>query len=78
MSATAFHDFPEVTRSTPHGQLPEWLSVREASAYTGMSTWAIYEGVHRGEIPHRRMGPKVILIPKEFFDPSRAQKTVTP
>ncbi len=68
----------EVTRSTPYNELPQLLSVREAAAISGRTTWWVYQNIHQGNIPYRRMGPKIILIPKEYFDPSRAQAQVTP
>jgi excisionase family DNA binding protein len=68
---------PQITRSTPYDQLPQWLTVAEAASYLGVNTFFIYQNVHRGDIPHRRMGPRFILIPREYFDPSSAKQEVT-
>jgi excisionase family DNA binding protein len=68
----------EITRNTSYDEMPQYVNVREAAAFLGTSTWFIYKGIHEGQIPHRRMGPKILLIPKEYFHPSRAQKQVAP
>ncbi len=69
---------PQVSRSTSYDDLPQWLSVAEAAAYLNVTTWFVYTNIHQGNIPHRRVGPKIIQIPKEFFHPNKAQKQVTP
>lgn len=75
---TAMQDaMAEVTRNTPYSALPQLLTVAEAAAVLGTSTWFVYENVKQGHIPHRRIGPKIIQIPKEFFHPDRAMKLVT-
>ncbi len=68
---------PEVTRSTPYDEIPQWVTVHEAAALLGVTTWFVYQNVHQGNIPYRRVGPKIIQIPKEYFHPNRAQKQVT-
>lgn len=67
-----------VTRNTSYADLPQWLSAREAATYMGCTTWMIYQNIHQGNIPYRRVGPKIIQIPKEFYHPNKAQKQVTP
>lgn len=57
----------EITPKTSFDDLPEWLTVRQAAAYVGLSYWTVHQSVHRGEIPHRRFGPKIIFIPKAYF-----------
>lgn len=66
-----------VTRTTPFQHLPEWLSVSEAAAVLGKSPWFVYENIHQGHIPHRRIGAKVLQIPKTFFHPDNAHAQVT-
>ena len=68
----------QISRKTKGEDMPEWLTPREASLYSGLSLWAIYQNVHRGHIPHRRIGPKMILIPKSYFDVGQAMAQVTP
>jgi excisionase family DNA binding protein len=68
----------EIDRTTPYDALPQWLTVAEAATYTGTSSWFVYKAIHDGTIPARRIGPKLLQIPKEYFHPSRAQKQVTP
>lgn len=50
------------------------LTVEEAAAALGISRAFAYEAVHRGEIPHVRIGRR-ILVPKaaleQLVDPSR-------
>jgi excisionase family DNA binding protein len=67
----------EVTRRTPFADLPEWLSVQEAAALLGLSAWTVYQNLHKGEIPYRRVGPKTIQIPKGYFHRDKAQQQVT-
>jgi excisionase family DNA binding protein len=68
---------PQITRSTPYDDLPQWLSAQEAAAVLGVTTWAIYQNIHQGHIPYRRVGPKIIQIPKDYFNPDRAKQQVT-
>ncbi len=65
-----------ITRTTPFDDLPQWLTVAEAATYTGHNAWTIYANLHRGHIPYRRFG-KRILIPKDFFRPDSAVPQVT-
>jgi excisionase family DNA binding protein len=73
MSASAVHDFPQVTRFTPYDDLPERLFVQEAVTYTGLSKDTIYKQVREGKLKNVGVG-KIIQIPKECFDPSRSQQ----
>ncbi len=66
-----------VSRNTVYADLPEWMSAREAAAYLGITPWSVYQHCHQGNIPYRRLGPKLIQIPKSWFHPSRAQQQVT-
>jgi excisionase family DNA binding protein len=63
----------EITPTTPYERLPEWLSIRQAAAHLGLSSWFVYQAIHRGDIPYRRIGPKVIQIPKDFFNKTHAR-----
>ncbi len=56
-----------VTRKTPYDDLPEWLTIREAAVYLNASEWFVRKCVDRTDLPHRRIGNKVILIPKIAF-----------
>jgi excisionase family DNA binding protein len=67
----------QITRTTRYGELPEWLTVQETAAFLGVTTWFVYRNVHQGHIPHRRVGPKIIQIPKDYFDPAKAQQRTT-
>lgn len=65
-----------INRSTPYDELPQWLSPKEAASALGLSTWAVYKQVHTGEIPFRRVGPKLIQIPKTVCDFANASRLV--
>jgi excisionase family DNA binding protein len=54
---------PVVTAATPHGELPELLTVPEYAAYTRVSLWAAYDAARRGLVPVVRHG-RLIRIPK--------------
>ena len=57
-----------VTPTTPFDELPQFLTVRDAAAYTQQSTWTIYQAVAEGRIPGtKRFGRKRVLIPREDF-----------
>jgi len=67
----------EITRSTSFNDLPAWLSAREAAVLLDVSLWFVYQNIHQGNIPYRRVGPKIIQIPKEYFSPKHALAQVT-
>lgn len=67
----------ELTRSTPYELYPQNLRVPEAAIVLDVTAWTVYQLVHQGKIPYRRVG-KTILIPKEFFGPENARLQVTP
>jgi hypothetical protein len=67
----------DVTRSTPYDDLPQWLNVHEVATILGWTPWAVYQNIHRGEIPYRRVGKKAIQVPREFFHPNTATQRVT-
>jgi excisionase family DNA binding protein len=52
-----------VRRTTPHDQLPEYLSPEEFGAYLALSRNTTYDLLRRGEVPHLRFG-RAIRIPK--------------
>ena len=62
-----------VTRSTQYTDLPEWMTVTETAAHMGVTTWFVYQRIHQGEMPYRRVGPKIIQIPRIFFHSDTAQ-----
>jgi excisionase family DNA binding protein len=66
-----------VTRTTAYPDLPEWMSVTETSNYLGVTKWWVYNACHTGNLPYRRLGPKLIQIPKSWFHPNRAMRQVT-
>jgi excisionase family DNA binding protein len=67
----------KITRHTKYEDLPEWLTQKETAAHLGVTYWAVNQAIHRGEIPYRRLGLKLIYIPKRFFDPAVARSQVT-
>jgi excisionase family DNA binding protein len=67
-------DVYKISRSTEYDNLPQWLSPSEVAAYTGWTKWTVYQYVHQGHIPYRRVGPKTIQIPKTFFHTDRAHE----
>lgn len=40
---------------------PRYLDVKSCAGYMSMTEWAVYAAVHRGQLPYRRMGRKVIF-----------------
>ncbi len=54
--------------------------MHEAAVYGRVSYWTIRSEVLAGRIPNRRIGKKVILIPKEYFEKAKTQVSheVTP
>lgn len=44
-----------------------YLSVEEAANALGVSTWLIYQQIARQEIPHKRVGRR-ILIPATYIN----------
>lgn len=43
------------------------LTVREAAALAGVSTWAYYEGIKRGEVPAQKIGNRIV-VPRVQLD----------
>jgi excisionase family DNA binding protein len=66
-----------VTRTTTYDDLPEWLTPVEVASYLGCTPWSVYQNCRRGAIPFRRIGPKLMQIPKIFLHVREAQKQVT-
>ena len=66
----------EVTRHTKYEDLPQYLSVQEAARHLGCTTWTVYQQIHRGLIPYRKIG-KCFQVPKTFFHPDSVQQQVT-
>ena len=62
----------KVSTNTKYDDLPDWLTIRQASSYLGVSTYTLYEGVKRGTVPHRRVGLRLIHVPKHHFSPEQA------
>jgi excisionase family DNA binding protein len=53
----------EITRATPHAELPEFLTVEQFAVVAGIGRDLAYQLVKRGEVPSRRFG-RLIRIPK--------------
>lgn len=53
----------KVTRATPIGELPEFLSPEEFRDYVGLGRSTVYDLLRRDEIPHVKFG-RCIRIPK--------------
>ena len=66
----------EVTRTTKWEDLPEFLTVDQTAAFTGVCSWTIRQRIIAGDIPARRLG-KLYQIPRVFFHPD-TPKTDTP
>lgn len=45
----------------------QFYSVKEVATMLGVTRNAVYIRVQKGEIPHKRLGTR-ILIPKKFID----------
>jgi hypothetical protein len=71
----------EVTPYTPFEDLKVWLSVPEYAKYVGLTPYTVYQQVKNPKEPlfnvAQRFGKK-IRIPKEYVNPNRAAKAVTP
>ena len=78
VAAVEVPELHKITPNTDYASLPSWLSCKQLALYLGVTTWFVYENVKRGEIPHRRVGPKLILIPKEYLHANRAKAQVVP
>jgi excisionase family DNA binding protein len=52
-------DRPEILRSTPFEQLPEFLSPEEFGGYLQLTRNTVYDLLRRNEIPHRRFGRQI-------------------
>jgi excisionase family DNA binding protein len=52
-----------IDRFTRVEDLPEFLSADEVAAWTGLSSWSIYEAIKRNELACARWGRRV-LIPR--------------
>jgi len=63
----------EVTPTTPYEDLPQFLTIKQAAAFTQQSYWTINQAVRSGAIPSRRFGQKQDFIPREFFAPKAAE-----
>jgi excisionase family DNA binding protein len=61
-------DRVSVAPTTRFEDLPDFLTVAQAAAYTQQSRWTIYQAVHEGRIPRSHsFGRKIILIPRGHF-----------
>ena len=67
MPVEAVHNPSPIGRTTPRADLPEFLTIKETADFLGVSTWTVRANIHQGHIPHKRIGPKIILIPKGYF-----------
>jgi hypothetical protein len=48
--------------------------VQQAAAHLGRSYWLVYQAYKAGRFRDaQRFGPKLIFIPKKYFDPNRSQ-----
>jgi hypothetical protein len=64
----------EITPATPYEDLPSYLTLKQAAAFTQQSYWTVWEAVRDGLIPStKRFGRKLIFIPKAFFAPQAAE-----
>jgi excisionase family DNA binding protein len=73
MSSSKTVPAPDITPQTPYEDLKQWLTVAEVATYLDLAEWTIRKNIDRGAIPHRRIGPKIIQIPKTYVHPSNAQ-----
>lgn len=46
---------------------PLTYSVPEAAALLGISSWAAYEAIKKNELPHRKVGRRIV-VPKVQLD----------
>lgn len=51
-----------------HGGAREVLNVDEAAAFLGVSRWALYASVGRQEVPHRRVGKRILFSRRALLD----------
>ena len=45
----------------PTGEHPDVLSAEGAAAYLGVDRKTVYDYAHRGEIPHQRLGKRMLF-----------------
>jgi hypothetical protein len=61
-----------VTPYTPYDDLPQYLTIRQLASWSQQSDWSIREAIRDGRIPAtKRFGRKLILIAKDYFNPSK-------
>jgi len=44
------------------------LSCSEAARILGLSRNSVYQAIHRGEIPHLRVGDRIIIPENPFYE----------
>ena len=44
--------------AAPDGEV---LTAREAAAFLGVSPWTLYAAANRGDVPHRRIGRRMLF-----------------
>ena len=52
---------PEIPRTLPGNSEPRLLGVREAATYLGSTVWAIRTLVWEEQIPHIRIGKRLLI-----------------
>ena len=52
---------PDTPRAVPHPDVRPAMTVEEAGKLLGISRFAAYEGVRRGEIPSIRIGRRLVV-----------------
>jgi excisionase family DNA binding protein len=58
-------DSDAITPRTPLADLPEYLTVAQASKFLRLSRNTIYDAVHSGQLPSRRFAGRQFRIPRE-------------
>jgi excisionase family DNA binding protein len=56
----------------------DYLTYRETAEYLGVAVGTIYSMVARGQIPHVRLGPRLVRFPRAELDAWLAARTVRP
>lgn len=63
-----------ITPTTPESDLPQFLTVKQAAAYTQQCEWTIREAVKHGLLRvETRFGRKLVLLPREQFVTHQAE-----
>lgn len=66
------------TQHTNETELPRLLTYAQVAARTGLPVGTVYDLVHRGAIPHVRLGPRLVRFPEHELRAWLQERMVSP